>query len=188
MSQFYMLPEQLQYISDGTIQAATPDVSVIAAPSQSMTTKQNSLLPALMMALGGVNQLNTQPQNVTIDNNSQATSTPQTSTASYTMAPEATRGSAQNPMWADNQFGQGMSDKFLGISALLGTLAGSSVNPRDESIWGSLGRAGGAMSGMAKGEMASRNMQDQRMQQFQHNQQLMDLYRALISSRQGGPK
>lgn len=74
----------------------------------------------------------------------------------------------------------GTSDTGLGLSAILGTLA-QAVDPQ-----GMGGRAGGAMSSMAKGEMASRNIADRTFQQQQMNKQMLEIYKALLGSQTGG--
>lgn len=111
---------------------------------------------------------------------------PTMQTTTQVTPPKPTRGTDANPAFSDEQWGSGTSDRLLGYSAILSALAGATAPREGGGIFGALGRAGGAMGPMVKGELASRNAQDMRAQQFNHNQQMMELYKALLNSRQGG--
>ena len=92
------------------------------------------------------------------------------------------RGTAGNPMIWDQLFGEGASEKGLAISSVLGNLA-QAIGGQQPGIWGSLARGGGAMGGMARGEMASRTSAEAAAEQRRFNQQMLDLYQALLRSR-----
>lgn len=73
----------------------------------------------------------------------------------------------------------GTPDTGLALSSILGNLA-LAVDPQG---WG--GRMGGAMSRMSQGEMSARNAAERVFEQRQSNQQLMELYKALLGSQIG---
>lgn len=164
MSQSYMLPKQAQYVMNDP-QGQTQGVNPM---SQSLPAFDINKLLASLQAPFSEQQTPIQQAPATMQPAQIQPTQQQTVPATPVTAP--VRGTAANPSYADDWFGAGAGDKSLGISAILGTLAGAIGG--GDTIGGRMGQA---MSGISQGELAARN-------QAENQQQMMQLWQALLQS------